>query len=330
MTQMTDMSDLMTRDRLQDKLPCVIKKHDAHRTGVRLSDTVVLGDPATVAVVAGPCAVESAEQLQEISETLLKLGIGSLRGGVFKPRTSPYSFQGLREEGLKLLGALRQKTGLAIVTEVMCPSQIEAALEHADCLQVGARNMQNFDLLKALGRQPKPVLLKRGLSATLEEFLMAAEYVLAEGNPNVILCERGIRSFDPASTRNVLDLASVALLKELTHLPVMVDPSHATGRRSLVIPAARAAVAVGADGITVEVHPTPEKSVSDAMQALSLQDLAQLVVELQPVALAVGRQLAARPWGEADEIPVLPHLSHLQSHSRPTLSVVSGSQAVGG
>lgn len=245
---------------------------------------------ADVPVIAGPCSVESLEQLEEIAQTLKALGIVCMRGGAYKPRTSPYGFQGLGEPALDMLAQIRRKYDLAIITEVMTLEQIGPMHDRIDCYQVGSRNMQNFDLLKALGRQQKPVVLKRGLSATLQEFLYAAEYILAGGNPNVILCERGIRSYEPM-TRNTLDLAGVAMLKELTHLPVIVDPSHATGRRSLVPACARAAVAVGADGLMLEAHPVPDQSVSDAAQAISLERLHALMGEIEPVAQAVGRNL---------------------------------------
>jgi len=266
-----------------------MKTHPKHQTTVHVGDAVF--GAAEVSVIAGPCAVESLEQLRETAVALKKLGIGCLRAGAYKPRTSPYSFQGLREEGLALLAQIRRESDLAVVTEVMSADHIALMADSVDCFQVGSRNMQNFELLKALGKQDKPVLLKRGLAATVEEFLLAAEYILAEGNPHVILCERGIRAFDPA-TRNVLDLASVALLKEQTHLPVIVDPSHATGKRSLVMPAARAAIAVGADGLIVEVHPRPEESVSDAEQALSFSDLEALLPSLEAVSRAIGRSLS--------------------------------------
>lgn len=234
----------------------------------------------TAAVIAGPCAVESLEQLQRTAQALKKLGVNCLRAGAFKPRTSPYNFQGLGLKGLELLQVVREEFELAVVSEVMSIHQLEMAAPYLDCFQVGARNMQNFELLKALGKTNKPVLLKRGLAATVTEFLLSSEYILSEGNPNVILCERGIRSFD-TSTRNVLDLGAVALLKEKTHLPVIVDPSHATGKRSLVGPMARAAIAAGANGVIIEAHPEPEKSVSDAAQAISLEELARLVSQLQ-------------------------------------------------
>lgn len=241
-------------------------------------------------MIAGPCAVEGLAQLETVTRTLLSHGVITLRGGAFKPRTSPYSFQGLGIEGLKMLDTMRKAHGMVVVTEVMAIEQIEDVARHADVLQVGSRNMQNFDLLRALGRVDRPVLLKRGLSATLDEFLWAAEYVMAGGNNRVILCERGIRSFDP-ETRNVLDLGAVAVLKRSTHLPVIVDPSHAAGRRDIIADLARAAVAVGADGLIVEVHPRPDQSVSDAQQALSCEDFSALMAAIAPVASAVGRSM---------------------------------------
>jgi len=260
----------------------------------------VFGGP-DIPMIAGPCSVESYEQLVTVARFLRNLGVNCLRGGAFKPRSSPYSFQGLGEEGLMLLGQVRREMGVAIITEVMSIEQIELAEPHTDCFQVGSRNMQNFELLRALGRQEKPVLLKRGFSATIEELLNAAEYILLGGNNNVILCERGIRGFDP-STRNVLDLGAVAVLKQRTHLPVIVDPSHGTGQRSLVAPLAKAAVAVGADGIIIEAHPTPEESVSDAAQAISLQELENLALQLVPVAFSVGRSLLLEPAGYSQPV----------------------------
>jgi 3-deoxy-7-phosphoheptulonate synthase len=213
-----------------------------------------------------------------------------IRGGAYKPRTSPYSFQGLGREGLSILANMKQKFSLPVITEIMSQEQIEPAAEVADILQLGSRNMQNYELLKALGGAGKPVLLKRGLSATIEEMLLAAEYIVSHGNPNVILCERGIRSFD-TYTRNVLDLGAVVALKQLSHLPVIVDPSHACGKREMVADLSRAAIACGADGLMIECHPEPEKSVSDARQTLSLEDMLELVRSIKPIALAVGRCL---------------------------------------
>lgn len=266
------------------------QSHPDHNTIVKLSDNVTFGARELV-IIGGPCAVENRIQMELVAQQLQHAPIQALRGGVFKPRTSPYSFQGLGVEGLEILSEVRSRYNLPVITEVMTIDQIETLATHADMLQVGSRNMQNFDLLKALGQIDKPVLLKRGLAATLEEFVMAAEYILSHGNSQVVLCERGIRSFDNF-TRNVLDLGAVAALKQLTHLPVIVDPSHAVGKRELVAPLAKAAVACGADGLMIECHPEPEKSVSDARQALSLQDMVDLVESLRPVAAAVGRQIA--------------------------------------
>jgi len=266
------------------------QSHPDHNTLVKLSDNVTFGARELV-VIGGPCAVESRSQMELVAQQLQHAPVQALRGGVFKPRTSPYSFQGLGVEGLGILSEMRSRYNLPVVTEVMTIDQIETLAAHVDMLQVGSRNMQNFDLLKALGQIEKPVLLKRGLAATLEEFVMAAEYILSHGNSQVVLCERGIRSFDNF-TRNVLDLGAVAALKQLTHLPVVVDPSHAVGKRELVAPLAKAAVACGADGLMIECHPEPEKSVSDARQALSLEDMVDLVESLRPIAAAVGRQIA--------------------------------------
>jgi 3-deoxy-7-phosphoheptulonate synthase len=241
-------------------------------------------------VIAGPCAVESAEQVEAAARAVKAAGAHLLRGGAYKPRTSPYSFQGMEGDGLKLLEAAGHKVGLPIVTEIMDPHDIDLFVEHADMLQVGARNAQNFSLLRRLGRIRKPVLLKRGMSTKIEEFLMAAEYILSEGNPNVVLCERGIRTFETA-TRNTLDLNAVPLLKEWTHLPVLVDPSHGTGIWSLVTPMALASVAAGADGLLIEVHPDPAAARSDGPQQLKPARFAELMQALRPVAEAVGRTL---------------------------------------
>jgi 3-deoxy-7-phosphoheptulonate synthase len=264
--------------------------HPNHQTVVKVSKQVAIGGKE-LTIIGGPCTVESLEQMEIVATHLASAPVQMLRGGVYKPRTSPYAFQGLGLEGLKILADIRRSHGIPIVTEVMSIGQIDDLVAHADMLQVGSRNMQNFDLLKALGQAGKPVLLKRGLAATIEEFIMAAEYILSHGNPDVILCERGIRSFDNY-TRNVLDLGAVAALKQITHLPVIVDPSHAVGKRELVAPLAKAAVACGADGLIIECHPEPEKSVSDARQALSLEDMVNLVRSLKPVAESVGRSVA--------------------------------------
>lgn len=272
------------------------KSSPNHKTQVQVADTVICGGKDLL-IIGGPCSVESLPQMEEVATKLHLAPVQALRGGVHKPRTSPYAFQGLGQEGLEILSTIRERHGLPVVTEVMSCEQVASVARHTDMLQIGSRNMQNFELLKTVGQAKLPVLLKRGLSATIEELLLAAEYVLAHGNPNVILCERGIRSFDP-HTRNVLDLGAVVALKQLTHLPVIVDPSHAAGKRELVADLARAAVACGADGLIIECHPEPEKSVSDARQALSLDEMIDLVKSLKPIAEAIGRQLkgtAAKP-----------------------------------
>ncbi|WP_298432926.1 3-deoxy-7-phosphoheptulonate synthase [Geobacter sp.] len=248
---------------------------------------IPVGEGKRPVVVAGPCAVESEEQILRTARAVKKSGADMLRGGAFKPRTGPHTFQGLREEGLKLLAMAREETGLPIVTEVMSPDTVGLVAGYADLLQVGARNMQNFELLKELGRIRKPVLLKRGMSATIEEFLAAAEYILAEGNHQVILCERGIRTFETA-TRNTLDLAVVPLIRELSHLPVMIDPSHATGKRSLVSPMAKASLVAGAHGVLVEVHPEPDKALSDGPQSLTLPGFEALMEELRRLSAFLG------------------------------------------
>lgn len=250
---------------------------------------VKIGGPDLV-VIAGPCSVESREQLFETARGVKASGARMLRGGAYKPRTSPYDFQGLGLEGLKILRDASEESGLPIVTEVMGVEDLDAVVEYADVMQVGARNMQNYPLLRRLGTVPRPVLLKRGPSATIKEWLLAAEYILSGGNPNVVLCERGIKTFD-SELRNTLDLAGVALAKELCHLPVIVDPSHATGRRSLVPAAARAAVAIGADGLIVEVHPCPERALSDGPQSLDLRGFSTMMQGLQP---AMAMAAAAR------------------------------------
>ena len=243
-----------------------------------------------VAIVAGPCSVESRAQTLEIAHAVAQAGAVGLRGGAFKPRTNPYSFQGHGEEGLRLLAQAREQTGLAVVTEVMSAEQVPLVAEYADVLQIGARNMQNFNLLSRVGSQQKPVLLKRGMSATLEEFLLAAEYILARGNPNVILCERGIRTFEDY-VRNTLPVAIVPELHRVSHLPVMVDPSHGTGRSYLVEAASKAAVAAGADGLMIEVHPDPAEAMTDGAQSVTPQEFADLVASTRRVAAAVDREI---------------------------------------
>jgi len=251
---------------------------------------VEIGGPEVV-IFAGPCAVESQEQLYETARSVKADGAKILRGGAFKPRTSPYKFQGLGEEGLKLLGLISMKTGLPVVTEVMDTRQVEKVSEFADILQIGSRNMHNYPLLKEAGLLRKPILLKRGMMATIEEFLLAAEYILNQGNEQVILCERGIRTFE-TSTRNTLDLSAVPMLKHLSHLPVIVDPSHGTGLRWMVPAMAKAAVAAGADGLIIEVHYKPEEALCDGQQSLTLFEFGQLVKDLRKVARAVDREIS--------------------------------------
>jgi 3-deoxy-7-phosphoheptulonate synthase len=244
----------------------------------------------TLVIMAGPCAVESEEQIVTTARAVKEAGAKILRGGAFKPRTSPYSFQGLEEEGLKLLALAREETGLAVVTEVVNPKDVETVGRYADILQVGARNVQNFALLKILGKLGKPVLLKRGMATTIQEFLMSAEYILSEGNRQVMLCERGIRTFETA-TRNTLDLSAVPVLKEQTHLPVIIDPSHATGHASLVPPMSYAAVAAGCDGLIVEVHPDPEMATSDGPQSLRPEEFRVMMTKLREFAKVAEREL---------------------------------------
>ena len=243
-----------------------------------------------IAVMSGPCAVESEDQVMATARAIKASGAHILRGGAYKPRTSPYSFQGLEEEGLKLMKQAREATGLAVVCEVTSQKAIEAAVNYVDMLQIGARNMQNFYLLKEAGKTNLPVLLKRGLSATIDEWLNAAEYIMAEGNPNVILCERGIRTFETA-TRNTLDLSAVTVIKEKSHLPIVVDPSHATGVRNYVAPLAKAAVACGCDGLMIETHPDPAHALSDGPQSLTFDQFDSLMKELRPFAALVGKTL---------------------------------------
>jgi 3-deoxy-7-phosphoheptulonate synthase len=257
-------------------------------TVVRVED-VSIGGPGVV-VMAGPCTVESPEQLRGAAAAVRQAGVRIMRGGAFKPRTSPHSYQGMGSDGLKLLHDVARENGLLVVSEVMDHTHIPLFLEYADILQVGARNMQNFNLLKELGKVQKPVLLKRGLSATIEELLLAAEYIMAGGNHQIILCERGIRTFE-TSTRNTLDLSAIPVIKKLSHLPIVVDPSHGTGRRDKVSPMARAAVAAGADGLLIEVHPDPDKALCDGAQSLWPEQFVQLMHELKLIAAAVGRSL---------------------------------------
>jgi 3-deoxy-7-phosphoheptulonate synthase len=257
----------------------VSKEFRAARTEIKVGDVTIGGDEFVV--MAGPCSVEGEKQILDSAEIVARHGAKILRGGAFKPRTSPYDFQGMAEEGLKLLAKARDLTGLAIVTEVMSDADVSLVAEYADILQIGARNMQNFSLLKNLGKCGRPILLKRGMSSTVKELLMSAEYIVAHGNPDVMLCERGIRTFETV-TRNTCDIGAVAALSELTHLPVILDPSHATGKRSLVPAVARAGVAVGADGLIVEMHPNPEKAWSDGAQSLTPGQFAKMMEDLQP------------------------------------------------
>ena len=258
-------------------------------TVVELANGTRIGGPE-IAIMAGPCAVESEEQILEAARKLRDMGATVLRGGAFKPRTSPYSFQGLGEEGLKLLAKAREETGMAIITEAVDPDGVDLVAEYADIIQIGARNMQNYPLLRRAGRASVPVMLKRGMSATIDEWLLAAEYLVAEGNHDVILCERGIRSFN-TYTRNIFDLSAVPVAKELSHLPVVADPSHATRIRSKVVPMARAAVAAGADGLIVEVHPDPPRALSDGAQSLYFEQFDELMEQSRVIARAIGRDL---------------------------------------
>ena len=270
-----------------------LARRDARPEGtvVRLANGASFGGDE-VAVCAGPCSVESRDQIQATAKAVAALGANVLRGGAFKPRTSPYAFQGLGAEALKMLREAADAYGMAVVTEVLDPRDVALVAGHADMLQIGARNMQNFSLLREAGESGKPVLLKRGMSATIDEWLMAAEYLLVAGNPNVVLCERGVRSFDNA-TRNLLDIAAVPVLHSLTHLPVVVDPSHGTGVARLVGPMALAATAAGADGLLVEVHPHPASAASDGQQSLTFEQFEALMGQAAVVAQAVGRRVPA-------------------------------------
>ncbi|WP_029215145.1 3-deoxy-7-phosphoheptulonate synthase [Kallotenue papyrolyticum] len=261
-------------------------------TVVRVRDVEIGGNE--LVVMAGPCSVESRDQLLRTAEGVRERGAKLLRGGAYKPRTSPYAFRGLGEQGLELLAEARERTGLAIVTEVMTPADVPVVGQYTDVFQIGARNMQNYLLLEEVGRTDKPVLLKRGLAATIEEWLLAAEYIMAQGNRQVILCERGIRTFETA-TRNTFDLNAVALVKRLSHLPVIADPSHGTGKWYLVPPLSLAAIAAGADGLIVEVHPDPDRALSDGAQSLTLENFGRLMQQAQAVAQALGRSLTPEP-----------------------------------
>ena len=263
----------------------------------REENTVITLDNGTriggneVVVMAGPCAVESESQILDVARRLSAAGATILRAGAFKPRTSPYAFQGMGEPGLRLLARAREETGMAIVTEAVDPESLELVAEHADIIQIGARNMQNFSLLRRAGRSGKPILLKRGMAATVKDLLMSAEYILAEGNGKVILCERGVKGFD-THTRNLLDLTAIPVVKSLSHLPIIADPSHGTGLRAKVIPMARAAVAAGADGLMIEVHPDPERAMSDGAQSLFPDQFDTLMDQIGTIAQAIGREMA--------------------------------------
>ncbi|MGC4814794.1 3-deoxy-7-phosphoheptulonate synthase [Micromonospora sp. DT228] len=268
----------------------VSREHQPVRSTVRIGGTAI--GPDTVTLVAGPCAVESPEQMLECALMAKTAGATVLRGGAFKPRSSPYAFQGLGERGLKVLAAVGQETGLPVVTEILDPRDLDLVCAHADMLQVGTRNMQNFELLKAIGRTGMPVLLKRGMSATVEEWLLAAEYIATSGNLDIVLCERGIRTFERA-TRNTLDISAVPVIQQLSHLPVIVDPSHSGGRRDLVLPLTRAAIAAGADGVIVDVHTDPGAALCDGGQALTQQDTVGLRESIRDLARVSGRLSAA-------------------------------------
>ncbi|WP_058486240.1 3-deoxy-7-phosphoheptulonate synthase [Defluviitalea phaphyphila] len=262
------------------------KKFHLNPSKIKVRNCEIGGEE--IVIMAGPCAIESKKQLLEAAHAVKKAGAQILRGGAYKPRTSPYSFQGLEEEGLKYMAEAREETGLAIVCEVTSLQAVETAAKYVDMMQIGARNMQNFQLLKEVGRTNIPVLLKRGLCATIEEWLNAAEYIMSEGNPNVVLCERGIRTFE-TTTRNTLDISAVPVIKAKSHLPIIVDPSHASGIRSLVNPLAKASIAAGADGLMIEVHPNPTCALSDGPQSLNPSDFSNLCTELKPLIRLMGR-----------------------------------------
>ena len=271
----------------------VSREWRAENTVVTVAPGVTFGD-TSVQIIAGPCSVESEQQIVAAARAVKSAGGTALRGGAFKPRSSPYAFQGLGKKGLELLAVARRETGLPVVTEALDEEGAHLVAEYADCIQVGARNMQNYSLLRAVGRMRKPVLLKRGMAATITDLLLSAEYILAEGNDQVILCERGIRSFDTA-TRNLFDLTAIPIVQRLSHLPIIADPSHGTGLRDKVTPMARAAVASGADGVMVEVHPDPERALSDGAQSLYPEQFASLVAELRAIAAAIGRNIGTLP-----------------------------------
>jgi 3-deoxy-7-phosphoheptulonate synthase len=271
----------------------VSREWKEENTVVRIAPGVTFG-AHDIAIIAGPCSVESEEQIVAAARAVRDAGATALRGGAFKPRSSPYAFQGLGKKGLEMLALARQETGLPVVTEALDEEGAHLVAEYADCIQIGARNMQNYSLLRAVGRMSKPVLLKRGMAATITDLLLSAEYILSEGNGQVILCERGIRSFD-TTTRNLFDLTAIPIVQRLSHLPIIADPSHGTGLRDKVIPMARAAIAAGADGVIVEVHPTPDRALSDGGQSLYPDQFARLVTELRAISSAIGRAIAPTP-----------------------------------
>lgn len=266
----------------------VSREFQKQDTIVKINDFGIGGK--SIVVIAGPCSVENEKQVLETARSVKKSGAKLLRGGAFKPRTSVYSFQGLGEDGLKILSKAKEETGLPIVTEVMSCDKVKLVAKYADVLQIGARNMQNYDLLLEVGKTNKPILLKRGFNSTLKEFLLSAEYIISQGNSQIILCERGIRTFE-TMTRNTLDLSIIPLVKQLSHLPIIVDPSHATGRKELILPMTKAAVAAGADGIMVEVHPNPERALCDGKQSLYPQEFEHLMKEIKPIVKIIGRDI---------------------------------------
>lgn len=276
---------------VKSSYPLASREYRQENTVIEVRGHIIGGSVPTI--MAGPCSVESVENIVEIAEAVKKAGGHVLRGGAFKPRSSPYSFQGHGEEGLKMMAIAREKTSLPIISEVMEPDKVSLCAQYVDILQIGARNMQNYPLLRAVGKTGKPVMLKRGLSATIEEWLMAAEYILAQGNPNVILCERGIRTFETA-TRNTMDLNAIPVVQHLSHLPVIVDPSHGIGKREFVRPMARAGIAAGATGVIVEIHPTPANAMSDAAQTLDFAEFSEMTQEVKRVAAAI-YSVADRP-----------------------------------
>ncbi|MEU4448759.1 3-deoxy-7-phosphoheptulonate synthase [Actinosynnema sp. NPDC050801] len=275
--------------RISAKYKLVSREHHPERSTIHVGNVPI--GPETVTLIAGPCAVEEYTQTLEAAKMALEAGATLLRGGAYKPRTSPYAFQGLGVEGLRILAAVREETGLPVVTEVVAPEDVDVVAEYTDMVQVGTRNMQNFPLLQAVGSLGKPVMLKRGMSATIEEWLMAAEYIAQRGNLQIVLCERGIRTFETA-TRNTLDISAVPVAQQLSHLPVIVDPSHSGGRRDLVLPLTRAAIAIGADGVIVDVHPAPENALCDGPQALVRSDMSGLAQTVRDFASITGRAMA--------------------------------------